>query len=81
MRPTDTRREDAQRIADELAAKVDTAAAAAYLRSASDDVLDGAPANPIVNRAGVDGPECLQAPAERDAGIEAALELFRWPRP
>jgi putative SOS response-associated peptidase YedK len=45
------------------------------LRPAPDGTLVGAPANPIVNRAGVEGPECLREP-EDEAGMQMALDLF-----
>jgi putative SOS response-associated peptidase YedK len=48
----------------------------ALLGPAPDGTLEGAPANPIVNRAGVDGPECLRVPADHEVGIQMALDLF-----
>jgi len=49
---------------------------AELLRPAPDGTLEGAPANPIVNRAGADGPDCLRAPDD-DRGMQMALDLFR----
>jgi putative SOS response-associated peptidase YedK len=44
------------------------------LRPAPDGTLVGEPANPVVNRPGVDGPECLREPPG-DA-LDEALDLF-----
>jgi putative SOS response-associated peptidase YedK len=53
---------------------------AELLRPAPDGTLAGAPANPIMNRAGVDGEECLRPPADDEVGMQLALDLYTRPR-